>query len=178
MRTVFTEDEIRGVVRRLAAEIDRDYAGREVTLIGVLSGAFIFLADLIRCLQKTDCRVEFVRLSSYGAQTSSSGHVERLLGCRSSLQDRHVLVVEEIVDTGLTLQQLLEDLAAQNPASIAVCTLLDKRAHRQTQVRVDYSGVVVEDGFLVGYGLDYAERYRNLPDIRVMESPSPVTAQP
>lgn len=170
MRELFSAEAIGSAVERLAREIDRDFEGRDVVLLGVLTGAFLFTADLARRL-KTPCRVDFVRLSSYGDATRSSGTVEQSLSVKLDLAGCHVIVVEEIVDTGLTLRTLLGRLTDAGAASVRVCALVDKKAHREAEVPVDYTGFEVEDGFLVGYGLDLAEKWRNLPAIYLYEEP-------
>ncbi|MBI5018118.1 MAG: hypoxanthine phosphoribosyltransferase [Deltaproteobacteria bacterium] len=164
MRVVYSEVQIAEAVARIAATIDRDYAGQDLHLLGVLKGSVVFLGDLMRRLQ-TPCTVDFVRLSSYGAGTSSGGSVEERISRRDPLRGRHVLVVEEIVDSGRTLATLLADLETDKPASLRVCTLVDKTGRREVEVPVHYRGLVLDDGFLVGYGLDLDERYRNLPAI-------------
>ena len=166
MQTLFTQEQIQAAVARLADEIDCDYSGREPVLLGVLTGAFIFLSDLARQMS-IECNIDFVRLSSYGEDTRSSGEVARGMGCKLDLTGRHVLVVEEIVDSGLTLSELLKDLERSGAASVSVCTLVDKRGRREVEISVDYAGFVVQDGFLVGYGLDKAEKMRHLSDIRI-----------
>lgn len=168
MRLVYSEGQIAEAVARVAGAIDRDYGGREVHLIGVLKGSVLFLADLMRRLE-TPCTVDFVRLSSYGDAKSSSGTVIEKIALRDSVAGRHVIVVEEIVDSGLTLNKLLRDLGAAAPASLRVCTLIDKTGRREVDVPVDYRGLSLEDGFLVGYGLDLDERFRNLPAVYEMD---------
>lgn len=169
MQVVFSAEDIRAATERLAQQINADYKGHQIHLVGVLKGAFMFLADLARGLEGP-CSLDFVRLSSYRGGTASSGEVSRVLGLSDSVRGRHVLVVEEIVDSGLTLSALLRDLAAQGPASLKVCTLVDKTGGRRVEVPVHYRGFVREHGFLVGYGLDLEETYRNLPAIHVLEA--------
>jgi hypoxanthine phosphoribosyltransferase len=155
-------------VKRLAAEITRDYRDKNPILLGILKGSFVFLSDLARKLD-FPLEIEFIRLSSYGSgqQTTGTVKVEQELGL--DVKDRHVLIVEDIVDTGVTLAFLLEYLKEKKPASLKLCALLDKPSRRRTPVKIDYLGVSVPDKFLVGYGLDCAEKYRNLPDICVLE---------
>ena len=172
--TLFTQAQISDAVARLAAELDRDYAEREPVLLGVLTGAFIFLADLSRAMS-VECNIDFVRLSSYGDGTASSGAVARQMGCKLDLTGRHVVVVEEIVDSGLTLSELLRDLQTSGAASVRVCALVDKRGRREVEISVDYAGFVIEEGFLVGYGLDKAEKMRHLSDIRVFRGDDETT---
>ena len=168
MKLVYSEEQIRQATIRLASEINQDYKGHQIHLIGVLKGSFIFLADLVRHIE-VPCSVDFVRLSSYGAATSSSGVVREVMPLRDRVTGRHVIVVEEIVDSGLTLSRLLGDLEAQSPASLKVCTLVDKTGRREAEIPVHYRGFHLVGGFLLGYGLDLDERYRNLPAIYEME---------
>jgi hypoxanthine phosphoribosyltransferase len=160
-------DELQHRVRQLAEEIDRDYAGKELLLIGVLKGAFFFLADLMRNL-KTPSEVDFMAVSSYGSSTDSSGVVRILKDLDAPLEDRHVLIVEDIVDSGLTLQYLMRTLETRGPASLEVCALLTKPERRQVEMPARYVGFEIPDKFAIGYGLDYAERYRNLPYVAVL----------
>jgi hypoxanthine phosphoribosyltransferase len=156
--------EIARQVQRLAGEISSDYHGEEIVLIGVLKGSFIFLADLIRRLTIAS-KVDFVRLSSYGSETSSSGKIRIITDVEIDLHERHVLIVEDIVDSGLTTAFLREHLMAHKPSSLKICTLLDKSERRSVSVILDYVGLIIEKGFVVGYGLDYNEAHRNLPEI-------------
>jgi hypoxanthine phosphoribosyltransferase len=151
-------------VNDLAVQISRDYVGKDVLLVGVLKGAFVFLADLMRGLAMP-VQVDFVRLASYGKGATSAGQVRMLLDLEASIAGRHVLVVEDILDTGLTLGFLLERLRARQPASLKLCVLLSKHIRRVYDITPDYMGFDVPDGFVVGYGIDYAERYRHLPAI-------------
>jgi len=165
---LFTRDEIEAAVKRLAAEIRKDYHGKCPLLIGVLKGSFMFLADLIRFLG-LPLEVEFIKVSSYGRGRESSGKVRVVKGLSLPIKDRDVLVVEDIVDTGLTASFLLDYLRQKKPASLRLCTLTDKPSRRQVPVTVDYLGFTVPDKFLVGYGLDWDQRFRNLPDICYLE---------
>jgi len=166
---LFSSDEIAARIETLAAQIDKDYRGREILMIAVLKGSFLFVADLIRAV-KTPAVIDFVRLASYGSATQSSGIIEVRKDLEMSIKDKHVLVVEDIVDSGLTLESLRSMLLNRQPASLKICTLIDKQAHRVTDVPVDYIGFSMDDGFIVGYGLDLDERYRDLPDIRIVEN--------
>jgi hypoxanthine phosphoribosyltransferase len=159
-------------VNELAIQISRDYVGKDLLLVGVLKGAFVFLADLMRGLEMP-VQVEFVRLASYGKGATSAGHVRVLLDLEASVAGRHVLVVEDILDTGLTLGFLLERLRAQQPASLKLCVLLSKRIRRVAEITPDYRGFDVPDGFVVGYGIDYGERYRHLPAIYTLSFTTP-----
>lgn len=168
LKILLTRQEIEATVKRLAAEINQDYAGKQPLLIGILKGSFMFMADLIRLLV-FPLEVEFVKLSSYGAGKESSGRVRVVQGLRTQVRGRHVLVIEDIVDTGLTVAYLLEYLKKRKPASLRLCTLTDKPSRRKVPVTIDYQGFTVPDKFIVGYGLDWDEKYRNLPDICYLE---------
>jgi hypoxanthine phosphoribosyltransferase len=166
-RVLLGEREIRDRVRKLGEEISRDYSGNELLLVGVLKGAFIFLADLVRYLT-IPVRLDFITAASYGESLRSSEKVIILKDLRIDLKDRHVLIVEDIVDTGLTIDLLLGSLAGRSPASIKTCTLLDKPGRRMVDVKVDYVGFAIPDEYVVGYGLDYQDNYRCLKDIFVL----------
>lgn len=165
---LYSKEEIAARVEELAAQIDKDYQGREILMIAVLKGSFLFVADLVRAV-KTPSVIDFVRLASYGSATQSSGIIEVRKDLEMSIEGRDVLVVEDIVDSGLTLESLRSMLLNRNPASLRICTLISKEAHRATNVPVDYIGFSMDDGFIVGYGLDLDEKYRDLPDIRIYE---------
>ncbi|HXF55977.1 MAG TPA: hypoxanthine phosphoribosyltransferase [Actinomycetota bacterium] len=166
---LFTEEQIRRRVQELGQEITRDYAGRAPVLISVLKGAFVFLADLLREID-LPVRVDFMSVSSYGRESEASGGVVRILkDLDQDIGGEDVIVVEDIIDTGLTLSYLLSVLEARSPASLEVCTLLDKRARRIPPLRVRYVGFECPDRFVVGYGLDYGERYRNLRVIAAVD---------
>ena len=167
-RILFTRDEIEATVKRLAAEIKKDYHGKQPILICVLKGSFMFMADLIRLLD-FPLEVEFIRLSSYGRGRESSGKIKVEQGLRSEVKGRDVLIIEDIVDTGLTVSFLLGYLRKKKPASLKLCALTDKPSRRQIPVTIDYLGFTVPNRFLVGYGLDLDEEFRNLPDICVLE---------
>ena len=162
--TLHTADEIKTVLSELAATIKQDYQDKQPVLISVLKGSFVFLADLVRQLNMP-LQVEFVKLSSYHGKKESSGKVIIVQGLKTPIKGRHVLIVEDIVDTGLTISALITYLQKKKPASIKVCSLTDKPSRRQVPVTIDYLGFTVPDRFLVGYGLDWDERYRYLPDI-------------
>lgn len=161
---LFSEDEIKQAVARLAAEIKQDYQGKQPLLIGVLKGSFVFMADLIRQLE-LPVEVDFVKLSSYGAGTETSGKVKVVQGLKTPIKERDVLVVEDIVDTGLTLSFLLDYLRKKKPASLRLCALTDKPSRRQVPVTINYLGFTVPNKFIVGYGIDWNEKFRYLPDI-------------
>lgn len=164
---LFSAQQIRERVAQLGREISRDYRDRELLLIGILKGAVVFMADLARELT-IPAAFDFMAVSSYGAATESSGVVRILKDLDLSLENRHVLIVEDIVDTGLTLHYLYEHLQARGPASLKICVLLDKPERRKIEVPVHYRGFQIPDHFVVGYGLDYDETYRNLPYIAVL----------
>jgi len=165
---LFTRDEIEATVKKLAAEIRQDYHDKCPLLLGVLKGSFMFMADLIRLLD-FPLEVEFVRLSSYGGG-KSPGKIKLVQGVQAKIKDRHVLVIEDIIDTGLTTAFVLDYLSQKKPASLKLCTLTDKPARRKIPVNIDYCGLTVPNKFIVGYGIDWNERFRHLPDIYAMEN--------
>jgi len=164
---LFPREVIDRRVRELAGQISRDYEGREPLIVGVLNGAFVFMADLIRALD-VSCGVDFVRMASYGAGSVSSGEIRIGKDIETPITGRDVLIVEDIVDTGLTLSHLVEILRKRHPASIRVCAFLDKRERRRVPFTADYVGFNIPDRFVVGYGLDYNEKFRFLPDVCVL----------
>ena len=155
-------------VAELGAEISADYEGRDLLLIGVLKGAVFFMADLMRKLT-IQCEVDFMAISSYGASTDSSGVVRILKDLDINIEGRDVLVVEDIIDSGLTLSYLMRNLESREPASLEICALLTKPARREIDVRVRYTGFEIPNEFVIGYGLDFGERYRNLPYVAVLD---------
>jgi hypoxanthine phosphoribosyltransferase len=161
---VLTKEDIQKMVTEVAKRISEDYEGRELVLVGVLKGAFIFLSDLIRQLT-IPVRVDFVRACSYGAETSSSGQIRLTKEIELDIENKDVLIVEDIADTGLTLSYLKDYFKSLGAGSVKICALIDKRERRDTSVTIEYACQVIEKGFLVGYGLDYAEDYRGLPGI-------------
>ena len=161
---LITEEQLQTRIGELAAQIDADYAGRDLLMVGVLKGAIMVMADLARAM-RLPVEMDWMAVSSYGSGTKSSGVVRILKDLDTDITGRHVLVVEDIVDSGLTLSWLTGNLRSREPASLAVCTMLRKPASVQTQVEVAYTGFDIGDEFVVGYGLDYAQRYRNLPFI-------------
>ncbi|MDD5191399.1 MAG: hypoxanthine phosphoribosyltransferase [Dehalococcoidales bacterium] len=165
---LYPRAEIVTTIKKLAGELNKEYAGKNPVVIGVLKGAFVFMADLVRELS-FPLEIDFVRLASYGEEQVSSGEVEILADIRLAVKGRHVLIVEDIIDTGKTIAFYKKYLKDKKPASIKICALLDKPSHREVKVEVDYIGMTVPDKFLVGYGLDWAEKYRNLPDICYVE---------
>jgi hypoxanthine phosphoribosyltransferase len=162
------EDVLRSRVVELGEEISRDYDGRELLLIGVLKGAVFFMADLMRQLT-VPCEIDFMAISSYGASTDSSGVVRILKDLDINIEGRDVLVVEDIIDSGLTLSYLMRNLEAREPASLEVCALLTKPERREIEVPVRYVGFEIPNRFVIGYGLDFGERYRNLPYVAVLD---------
>ena len=160
-------EELQRRIRELGAEISRDYADRDLIMIGVLKGAVLFLADLMRELT-VPCEVDFMAVSSYGSATDSSGVVRILKDLDSSIEGRNVLIVEDIIDSGLTLQYLLRNLRARNPASVEVCALLTKPDRRRVELPIRYVGFEIPNRYVIGYGLDYAQRYRNLDCVAVL----------
>jgi hypoxanthine phosphoribosyltransferase len=170
-KILLTEDALRARIRELGAQITRDYAGRRLMVVGVLKGSLIFMADLLRAIGPgVDVVVDFVAVSSY-AGTASTGTIRVLLDLRENPEGRDVLVVEDIVDTGLTLSSLTETLRARKPRTLEVCTLLDKPDCRKTPFQPKYAGFKIPNEFVVGFGLDYDERYRQLPYVGILRTP-------
>ena len=165
---LFSEEQLKNRVREIAQQITADYQGKEIMLISVLRGSFVFMADLCRAID-LPCTVDFMAVSSYGKGTKSSGQVQITKDPSEDITDRHIIVVEDILDSGNTLSYLLKILENRHPASIRLCTLLDKPDRRVKPVEVHYSGFTIPDAFVVGYGLDYAEKYRNLPYIGILK---------
>lgn len=165
---LLTAEAIDRKVQELGAKISQDYQGQELTVIGILKGAVPFMADLIREIT-VPLRYDFMAVSSYGASTKSSGVVQIVKDLDQNITNQNVLVVEDIVDTGLTLTYLKENLLSRHPASLKICTLLDKPSRREVDINPDYNGFVIPDRFVVGYGLDYSERFRQLPFIGVLK---------
>jgi hypoxanthine phosphoribosyltransferase len=161
---ILTKEEIQQKIIDIAGDISRDYAGKELLLIGVLKGAFIFLSDLIRHLS-IPVQIDFVRASSYGNDMSSCGTVNLTHTVQIDVRNKHLLLVEDIVDTGLTLSSIQKYFLSLGPASIRICSFIDKHERREADIRVDYTCHATKEGFLVGYGLDYAENYRGLPGL-------------
>ena len=162
------EERLQERIRELGREISADYAGKELLLVGVLKGAVFFMADLMRSLT-VPCEIDFMAISSYGAATDSSGVVRILKDLDINIEGRHVLVVEDIIDSGLTLSYLLRNLESREPAEIEICALLTKPDRREIDVPVRYVGFEIPNKFVIGYGLDFGERYRNLPYVGVLD---------
>jgi hypoxanthine phosphoribosyltransferase len=165
---LYTEQQIQARIAELCRQIEADYEGRPVLLVGVHKGAVMVMSDLARELRKLDVEMDWMAVSSYGASTQSSGVVRILKDLDSELQDRHVLIVEDIVDSGLTLSWLRENLETRGPASVEICALLRKPDAAKVEIEAKYVGFEIPNEFVVGYGLDYAERYRNLRDVAVL----------
>lgn len=166
---LISEEEITNKVKELGRQISNDYGDdQQLIVVGILKGAIIFLSDLVREI-KLPIALDFMAVSSYGSSTESSGAVRILKDLERDVENKHVLIVEDIVDTGLTLKYLLDNLWSRKPASVKTCTLLDKPSRRLVDVTVDYNGFSIPDKFVVGYGLDFAENYRNLPYIAILK---------
>jgi hypoxanthine phosphoribosyltransferase len=170
-RTLVGEPDLDARIRELGAQISADYAGRELFLVGVLKGAVFFVADLMRQLE-VHCAIDFMAVASYGSSTDTSGVVRILKDLDASIEGRDVLIVEDIVDSGLTLNYLLRTLAARNPASLEVCALLTKPERRKVDLPIRYVGFEIPNEFAIGYGLDHGERYRNLPYVAALSEGS------
>lgn len=167
MKPLFTADQIQTRVQELGAQIARDYPEGEVVAIGILKGSFIFMSDLVRAIDR-DVTLDFIALSSYGDATETTGVVRLLKDLDVDIKDKDVIIIEDIVDTGLTLEYLIHYLQQRQPSSIRVATLLDKKSRRTVDIDINYVGFEIDDGFIVGYGIDYAQKYRNLPWIAII----------
>lgn len=165
---LFSEEELAGKCAELARVIDEDYAGKDLVLVGILKGSFMFMADLVR-RTTIPLEIEFMSVSSYGSATESSGVVRILKDLDNDIKDKHILLVEDIIDTGNTLAYLIEYLHARGAASVEIICLLDKPARRKKDLTVKYVGFVIPDAFIIGYGIDYAEHYRNLPYVATLK---------
>lgn len=167
-KILIEENELKSKVAEIAAKITEDYKGKDLLIVCVLKGAVVFASDLIRKID-LPLDIDFMAISSYGANTKSTGVVRILKDLNTGIEDRHVLIVEDIIDSGLTLAYLADNLRSRQPASVEICTILDKKERRTINLDIKYAGFVVPDEFVVGYGLDYAEKYRNLPYIAVLK---------
>jgi hypoxanthine phosphoribosyltransferase len=163
---LFNRDQIAAAVKKLAQQISRDYGNEEVVVISILKGAFMFTADLVRELT-CPIAVDFMRATSYGSGTKTSGNVTLTKDLEIDIADKNVIIVEDIIDSGLTLVSIRDLLLSRKPKSLKICALVDKRARREVTIEGDYVGFTIEDGFIIGYGIDYAELYRNVPEIYV-----------
>lgn len=166
-KILFSSDEIQDMVKTLGKKITEDYQGKELVVVAVLKGSFLFVADLVREIN-VPCQLDFLEVSSYGNEKISSGEVKLLKDTRLNLEGKHVLVVEDLADTGLTLKELLKLLEAKNPASLSLCVAFDKPMNHTVDLKIDYVGLECPNEFVVGYGLDYQEFYRNLPSLCVL----------
>ncbi len=165
---LLSEEQISEKISQLAAQLDQDYAGKNPLFLGILKGSFIFMADLVRQVT-LPCEVDFMAVSSYGNKSVTTGAVTITKDLTVDIEGRDVVIVEDILDSGLTLSYLVKYLANRKPKSIKICTLLDKPARRQAPIKANYSGFEIPDAFVVGYGLDFAEKYRNLPYIGILK---------
>lgn len=165
---MFSQEEIEAKVIELAKQIEKDYKGQDLLLVGILKGASVFVADLMRKID-LNVNIDFMSVSSYGSGTVSSGTVKILKDLDVDIKNKNVLIVEDIIDSGITLRNLYDTLMTREPRSLKLCTLLNKPARKKVDVDVDYVGFVIEDKFIVGYGIDYDEKYRNLPYIAIVE---------
>lgn len=167
-KVLLTEEQIKEIIKRLGAQITEDYEGKNLLLVGVLKGSTVFMADLMREI-KTHCKIDFMAVSSYGSGTSTTGSVKIIKDLTIDLSGYDLLIVEDILDSGVTLSNLREMLLTRKPASFKICTFLDKPERRKADVKADYVGAEIPDAFVVGYGLDYDEKYRNLPLLGVLD---------
>ena len=165
---MLSQEEVENKVTELAKQIEKDYEGQDLLLVGILKGASVFVADLMRKIN-LNVNIDFMSVSSYGSGTVSSGTVKILKDLDVDIKDKNVLIVEDIIDSGITLRNLYDTLMTREPRSLKLCTLLNKPARKKVDVNVDYVGFVIEDKFIVGYGIDYDEKYRNLPYIAIVE---------
>jgi len=169
LKPLFTSEDIGIAVKKLASQIEKDFDNEEIFFVCLLKGSFMFMSDLIRCI-KNPSRIDFMRVSSYGNNMKSKGDLTITKNLEDDIKGRNVIIVEDIIDSGLTLKKVKEMLLEKNPKTLKICALLDKRARREVEIEGDYVGLTIEDGFVVGYGIDYAEQYRNLPCICILEN--------
>lgn len=167
-KILVTKEQLETTCTEIAAQISKDYAGKNLMLVGVLKGGFVFLADLMRKID-IQCEVDFIMVSSYGTSTRTSGVVKIIKDIDTDISGKHILIVEDLIDTGLTLKHLKELLKTRNPQSVKICTILDKPSRRLVDIDIDYEGIIIPDEFVVGYGLDYANKYRHIPDVRTLK---------
>lgn len=167
LKKLYSKQDIAKTVKNLAKEIEKDFGGEEIVFVCLLKGSFMFTADLVRSV-KNPSRIDFMRVSSYGSAMKTNGRVKVLKDLEEDVEGKNVIIVEDIIDSGLTLTHIREMLGKRSPKSLKICALLDKRARREVEIEGDYVGFTIDDGFVVGYGIDYAENYRNCPDICVV----------
>ncbi len=167
-KVLISEEEINNTVTRLADEINRDYAGKEIILVGLLKGSFVFMGDLMRKIT-VPCSVDFMIVSSYGGKTFTSGEVNIKKDIGDDIKGKNVIIVEDIIDSGVTLSAVLDILKKREPASLKLCSFLSKPARRLKEVQIDYLGIEIPDEFVIGYGLDYDEKYRNIPCVGILD---------
>jgi hypoxanthine phosphoribosyltransferase len=168
LKILFSREDIAGAVKGLASRIEHDFDNEKIIFICLLKGSFMFTSDLVRCIANPS-RVDFIRVSSYGSGTTSKGTITITKDLEEDIAGENVVIVEDIIDSGLTLTYVTDMLRKRNPKSLKICALLDKRARREIEIEGDYVGFTIDDGFVVGYGIDFAEQYRNLPEIYVVE---------
>lgn len=168
MKKLFSKGEIDGAVRRLASLIENDFEGEDILFVCLLKGSFVFTSDLLRCIRNPS-RVDFMRVASYGNAMKSKGEISVTKDLEEDIEGKNVVIVEDIIDSGITLKSVREMLQKRKPKTLKICALVDKRARRKVEIEGDYVGFTITDGFIVGYGIDYAELYRNYPEIYVVE---------
>ena len=168
LKVLLSQQEIADKVCEIGKQITKDYEGKNLLMVSVLKGSVVFMADLMRAVD-TPARIDFMSVSSYGSGTVSSGKINMIKGFDADIQDRHIIVVEDILDSGKTLSYLLDILQSRGPRSIRICTLFDKPERREVDVQATYTGAEIPDAFIVGYGLDYDEKYRNLPFVGILK---------
>lgn len=167
LEKLFSKQDIAKTVKKLARKIEKDFKGEEIIFVCLLKGSFMFTSDLVRCIRNPS-RIDFMRVSSYGSAMKTKGTVNVLKDMEENVEGKNIIIVEDIIDSGLTLTHIKEMLRKRNPKSLKICALLDKRARREVEIEGDYVGFTIDDGFVVGYGIDYAEQYRNCPEICVV----------
>ncbi|HOW55524.1 MAG TPA: hypoxanthine phosphoribosyltransferase [Syntrophorhabdaceae bacterium] len=167
LEKLFSKRDIAKTVKKLARKIEKDFKGEEIIFVCLLKGSFMFTSDLVRCIRNPS-RIDFMRVSSYGSAMKTKGTVNVLKDMEEDVEGKNIVIVEDIIDSGLTLTHIREMLRKRNPKSLKICALLDKRARREVEIEGDYVGFTIDDGFVVGYGIDYAEQYRNCPEICVV----------
>jgi hypoxanthine phosphoribosyltransferase len=168
LRKLYTKKDIAAAVKRLARSIEKDYHGEEILFVCLLKGSFMFTSDLVRNIRNPS-RVDFMRVSSYGKAMKSGGKITVTKDLEEEVEGKNIIVIEDIIDSGLTLKSISDMLRSRNPKSFKICALIDKKARREVDIEGDYVGFTIEDGFVVGYGIDHAEQYRNYPEIYVVE---------